>query len=135
METRLMKKVKIAFWALVVAFLGLIVYQNQEFFLFRNRIGFNLGVIEPYTSPAIYNAVLFLGCFVVGFLLAYFSSLFDRFRANKIVRQLNATIEAQKKQIDSLTSELAQAKAHLPGNDAPLDVAATPPAEGRQAGL
>lgn len=130
-----MKKFKYIIWALVLVLLGIVGYQNQEFFLYRNRISLNLGVIAPYTSPEIYNAVLFLGCFVVGFLVAYFSSLFDRFRSNKNIRQLNATIEAQKQQIDSLTSELAQTKIQLPRQDAPPGVESTSPAEGHQAGL
>jgi hypothetical protein len=100
-----MKKIKIVFWALLVAFVAILGYQNQEFFLYRGRLDLNLGVAGPYTTPELYNAVLFLAFFVAGFLIAYFSGLFERFRSGKVIKQLNAAIEAQKKEIDSLTRE------------------------------
>ena len=101
-----MKKVKIGFWVLLIAFLLLAGYQNKAFFLQKNAFGLNLYVTEAYMTPEIYNGVLFGVCFVAGLIIAYFFGLFDRFRANKTIKQLNTELESQRQQTDSLTTEL-----------------------------
>ncbi|MDJ0887014.1 MAG: LapA family protein [Desulfobacterales bacterium] len=101
-----MKKVKIGFWVLLIAFLLLVGYQNKAFFLQKNTFGLNLYVTDAYMTPEIYNGVLFGVCFVTGLIIAYFFGLFDRFRANKTIKQLNMDLETQRQQVESLTTEL-----------------------------
>ncbi len=101
-----MKKVKIGFWILLIAFLLLVGFQNKAFFLEKNAFGLNLYVSDAYMSPEIYNGALFAVCFTAGLIIAYFFGLFDRFRANKTIKQLNTDLENQRQQIESLTTEL-----------------------------
>ena len=58
-----MKKVKIGFWLIIVAFLLLLGYQNKVFFLQKHSFDLNVWVTAPYQSPEIHNAVLFASFF------------------------------------------------------------------------
>ena len=123
-----MKKVKIAFWILLIAFLLLLGFQNKAFFLQKNAFGLNLYVTEAYMSPEIYNGVLFGICFLAGLIIAYLFGLFDRFRFNKTIKQLNTDLESQRQQIESLTTELnafKNASAPLSDNPTAVDDEAT----------
>ena len=123
-----MKKVKIAFWILLIAFLLLLGFQNKAFFLQKNAFGLNLYVTEAYMSPEIYNGVLFGICFLAGLIIAYLFGLFDRFRFNKTIKQLNTDLESQRQQIESLTTELnafKNASAPLSDNPTAADDEAT----------
>ena len=101
-----MKKVKIGFWILLIAFLLLLGYQNKAFFLQKNAFGLDLYLTEAYMSPEIYNGVFFAACFLAGLIIAYLFGLFDRFRANKTIKQLNTDLDNQRQQVESLTTEL-----------------------------
>ena len=101
-----MKKVKIGFWILLIAFLLLVGYQNKAYFLQKNAFGLNLFVTDAYMTPEIHNGVLFGICFAAGLIIAYLFGLFDRFRANKTIKQLNTDLESQRQQIESLNTEL-----------------------------
>ena len=100
-----MKKVKIGFWLIIIAFLLLVGFQNTAFFLQKHSFDLNIWVTAPYETPEIYNAVLFGACFVVGLVIAYLSGLFERFKANKTIKQLTNTINDQKTQADQLRTE------------------------------
>jgi hypothetical protein len=105
-----MKKVKIGFWLILLAFLLLAGYQNKAFFLQKNSFDLNFWVTAPYQTPEIHNAVLFAACFLAGLLIAYLSGLFERFRANKTIKQLNTTMNDQKTQAEQLRSEIEALK-------------------------
>jgi hypothetical protein len=101
-----MKKVKIGFWVLVLAFLLLLGFQNKLFFLQKNAFGLNFYVGEPYMSPEIYNGVTFAVCFLAGLIIAYLFGLFESFRTRKTIKQLNMEIESQRKEMETLKTEL-----------------------------
>ena len=101
-----MKKVKIGFWIIVVAFLLLIGFQNEGFFLQKNSFDLNLWVAAPYHSPEIYNAVLFVGCFLAGLIIAYLSGLLERFKSNKACKQLHKTVAEQRSELSQLKTEV-----------------------------
>ncbi|MBL0716068.1 MAG: LapA family protein [Desulfosarcina sp.] len=101
-----MKKAKIGFWILMVAFLLLLGFQNKSFFIQKNAFGLNLYVTDAYMTPEVYNGVAFAVCFLAGLVIAYFSGLFERFRTNKTIKQLNADIERQRKETEALNIEL-----------------------------
>ena len=101
-----MKKVKICFWLIVVAFLLLVGFQNEGFFLQKHSFDLDLWVTEPYHSPDIYNAVLFAGCFLAGLIIAYLSGLFERFKANKACKQLHKTVADQRSELAQLKTEV-----------------------------
>jgi uncharacterized coiled-coil protein SlyX len=101
-----MKKVKIGFWLIIIAFLLLLGYQNKEFFLQKHSFDLNLWVTAPYQSPEIYNAVLFAACFLAGLVIAYLSGLFERFKSNKTIKQLNKTLADMRNETTQLRSEI-----------------------------
>ncbi len=101
-----MKKVKIGFWILVIAFLLLLGFQNKAFFIQKNAFALNLYVTDTYMTKEIYNGVTFAVCFMAGLVLAYLSGLLERFRSNKTIKQLNADIESQRQKLESLQTEL-----------------------------
>ena len=103
-----MKKVKIGFWLILIAFLVLVGYQNKAFFLQRHTFDINVWVTAPYKTAEIYNAVLFGACCVAGLVLAYLSSLFERFKANKTT-QVTAPVpdEPQAEDEDTVSASAA----------------------------
>jgi cell shape-determining protein MreC len=120
-----MKKIKIVLAILILAFIITVIIQNQGFFLSKQTIGLHLGVVDPYTSPEVYVAVIFVACFLAGLLIAYMFGLFEQFRKNKALKQLNATVDSQQKEISSLKMELEAAKAALtmtPGEEPPAKI-------------
>ena len=105
-----MKKVKIAFWLVLIAFLVLVGYQNQAFFMQKHSFDLNLWVTAPYQTPEIYNAVLFGVCFAAGLLLAYLGGLFERYKSGKTIKQLTAALNEHKTQTAQLQTEIEALK-------------------------
>ena len=117
-----MKKVKIGFWILVIAFLLLLGFQNKAFFIQKNAFALNLYITDAYMTKEIYNGVTFAVCFLAGLVLAYLSGLLERFRSNKIIKQLNADMERQRQELEALQTELnahKSAATPLPEEPAP----------------
>jgi uncharacterized membrane protein len=125
-----MKKVKYALWAVLLALVGIIIFQNQEYFFARQGFDVDLWVTGPYQSPEAYNIVYFLGCFLIGFFLAYLMGLADKYRAKKTVKKLNATIDAQLEKLSSMKGDLEGRKPKAPAStEAPKEAPPSAPAE------
>lgn len=105
-----MKKVKIGFWLIVVAFLVLVGFQNKAFFLQKHRFDIDLWVTGPYHSPDIYNAVLFAVCLLVGLAIAYLSGLYERYKANKTIKQLTKSLNDRQAEVEQLKTEVQALK-------------------------
>ncbi len=104
-----MKKVKIAFWIILIGFFATIVYQNQEFFLAKQSLVINL-LFQTYYMPETQNAVLCAAFFLLGFLIAYISGLTERFRSSKTIKGLNATNNTHREQAALLKKEVDMLK-------------------------
>ncbi len=104
-----MKRVKIAFWIVVIAFLALLFFQNQELFLSKNSLGINL-FISAYHSPDVPLAVFFVAFFLAGWLIAYSFGLFERFRVNKSNKELKKTLDSYQTTIETLKQEVEALK-------------------------
>lgn len=115
-----MKKMKIAFWILVFAFLGLIIYQNIAFFRAPLSLQLNLAV-KAYETPEFQIWVYFIGVFILGILLTYLFSLPAKFRAGKTIRSLNTTIGAQRDELAALKNEVAGMRSPSPAPTAPAE--------------
>lgn len=102
-----MKKIKLGFWLVIVVFLVLIIYQNQDYFKATRSLSLDL-IITQYYTPEIPNAVLFLASFLGGLLIAYIFGLLAQFRARKTIKNLNTTINSQIEMITSLKQQAAQ---------------------------
>lgn len=105
-----MKKVKIGFWLIVVALLVLVGFQNKAFFLQKHSFDVNLWFTAPYETPDIYNAVLFVVCFLAGLAIAYLSGLFERYKANKTIKQLTKTVNDRQAEVEQLKAEVEALK-------------------------
>lgn len=100
-----MKRFKYGLWAIFIALLGLLVYQNKDFFLAKYRLGLNLGFYQNETAE-LHNLVIIAAFFFLGMLIAYASSLFERHRAKKTIKTLQSTIDASSGTIAALKKEV-----------------------------
>jgi len=101
-----MKKATLIIWVIIFGFIALVIFQNQKFFLARQSLHLNLGIFEPYNSPDLPNAVIFLLFFFAGLLIAYLFGLSARFRAKRNMKRLNATIAAHISELSKLRGEI-----------------------------
>jgi hypothetical protein len=100
-----MKKVKIAFWIIVFGFVGLVIFQNKDFFMSESRLVLNLGFFY-YETPFLANAIFFVAFFLVGILISYFLSLFKQFKDAKIIKALKAKESSLVEAVASLERQL-----------------------------
>jgi hypothetical protein len=101
-----MKKFKIVLWVIIIAFVLLVFFQNKAFFTSKQSLLLNLFVTDAYQSPEIFLAVWFLAALVIGFLVAYFFALLDKFRTNKLIKGLTAKAEAQDQMLSQIKQEM-----------------------------
>lgn len=101
-----MKKVKIVFWVIVLVFAAVFVYQNKIFFMAKQSLSLKLPFLEVYHTPELPHAVIFLVFFLTGFLIAYFISLYERFKSKKTIKNLNTAAASQLEELATLKSEL-----------------------------
>lgn len=99
-----MKKAKIAFWVVIFGFIGLILFQNREFYMSRHSLGIDL-IFFNYHTPEIPNAIPFLGFFCIGLLISYFYSLIERFNSRKTIKKLSDSLSEAEKMLDTLKNE------------------------------
>jgi uncharacterized integral membrane protein len=116
-----MKKATLIIWMIIFGFIALVIFQNQSFFLAKQTLRLNLGVIEEYHSPAMPNAVIALIFFFAGLLIAFLFSISARFKANRTIKKLNATITAHNGQLTELKSEIDKLKGIEPPPEEPSD--------------
>ena len=108
-----MKNAKIAFWLILIGFLGLLGYQNYDFFMSQHGLRINLLFVQ-YDTPQVQNAILFLIFFFAGLLISYFITLFERFKSKKIIKTLNTALDMNQKQLEELKNEVHLLKGETP---------------------
>jgi len=113
-----MKKAKIAFWGILIAFVALLAYQNWDFFMSTHGLRINL-LIKDYHTPELQNAILFLIFFFAGLLISYFFSLLDRFKSKKTIKSLNNSLEQNQKILEALKIEMDALKVNSPSEPMP----------------
>lgn len=104
-----MRKAKIIFWLLILVILAVVFYQNQDLFLNEQYIGINL-LVKEYHADNIPNAIFFFAFFLMGLLIACFSSLAERFKSKKTIKILNAAIDSHHQEMSQLQKEVASLK-------------------------
>jgi hypothetical protein len=102
-----MRNLKIVLALVALGLAGLIIYQNMAYLSAPASLQMNLWLAGPYTV-GIPNAELILGALFAGFLISYFVGLSSRFKNNKIIKNLNATLDSQTETITALKSELSK---------------------------
>jgi len=101
-----MKKGTLIIWAIIFGFIALVVFQNQTFFLAKQSFRFNPVIFEEYQSPEMPNAVMVLIFFFLGLFIAYLFSFAKRFKANRTIKKLNATITSCNQEMTELRREI-----------------------------
>ncbi len=115
-----MKKIKLVFWLILIAFLALLTYQNWDYFMSQHGLRINLFVAE-YNIPPLQNAVLLLIFFFAGLLIAYFFTLFERFKSQRAIKSMTATLEMSEKLLDGLKKEIQTLKGEPSTPQPPAD--------------
>jgi uncharacterized membrane protein YciS (DUF1049 family) len=112
MERRRMKKLKAILWLIIIGLIGLIMYQNRDFFLLRHSLGIDL-ISTQYRSPELPTALYFIAFFLLGWLIAYLFSLMDRFRTGGTIKRLQQTIHSQQNDIQSMKRDVEALKPQI----------------------
>lgn len=124
-----MKKAKMAFWGIIVAFVALVAYQNWDFFMSTHALRINLIAVD-YQTPQLQNIILFLIFFFAGLLISYFSNLFERYRSNKTIKGLKTSLEQNQKMLEALKNEIDSIKGIRPDSaGTAAESEAEPPSE------
>ena len=105
-----MKKITLIIWVIIFGFIALLIFQNQTFFLANQSLRINLAVIEEYRSPELPIAVLFLVFFIFGILISYLFGFSTRFKANRTIKKLNATMASHNEEVAALRREINSLK-------------------------
>ena len=121
-----MGNLKTGLWIVIVGFVGLLFFQNQEVFLAKQPLRMDL-LFAKYQSPELPYVLLFICTFVIGFLISYFVNLSSRFKSKKFIKQLKSTLDAQQKELTSLKSEVDGFKAASVEQDKVAEIPLEPP--------
>ena len=105
-----MKQTKMVIWAIIIVFIGLIIFQNQEFFLSKQILHLNIGIVDVYESPQVFVAIVFLVFFIFGVIIEYLFSLPERFRTNKMLKKLKAINTSLENELNGLKRDVAGLK-------------------------
>ncbi|MGD9365673.1 MAG: hypothetical protein PVH87_08260 [Desulfobacteraceae bacterium] len=107
-----MKKLKYAFWFLLVVFFGLLVYQNLPYFTAKHSLQINLGIYQKNTPDLANGAIIaiFVGISVLIMMVFYFASRYESYRAKKAIKELRSGIEDSTNTISYLKQEVEQLK-------------------------
>lgn len=100
-----MRKVKFAFWIIILALFSVLVFQNLEYFITENSLILNLYFYNRETVP-VYNLVIIVAFFAFGLLISYTSSLLDRFRANRTIKELRAKVKSLQGALDQVKKDV-----------------------------
>ena len=102
----IMKKVKTAVWVLIIIFVVVLIYQNQQFFLLtKQSLSLNLIWVQ-YQTPEL-EIVYFCGIFfLAGLLLGFYFLTAYGFKTRKKTKALNNQVSEQTDKITSLEDEL-----------------------------
>jgi|GEM_PF-5390312 len=82
-----MRKLKFFLAVVLLGVFGLLIYENRALFGQWYAFDFNLFFYE-YKAPKLMVGVYFIAVFLLGFLIAYFSGLMEKYRLRRIIRSL-----------------------------------------------
>jgi uncharacterized membrane protein YciS (DUF1049 family) len=112
-----MKKLKYVFWLLLIAFFGVVIYQNWDYATFVNdNLKLNLFVynkpIPPLTNGAIIAICVGVGVLIT--MLFYLASRYEAYRAKKTIKALRKSMEESNKSVSELKQEVELLKGGSP---------------------
>ncbi len=102
-----MKNIKLFLGLIVLALIGLVIYQNRVFFSEEPALNLDLLLKSwHWTTSGINNISFWGGCFVIGLVISGFWGILSKLKSKKTIKTLNSTIESHLKMISSLKNEL-----------------------------
>lgn len=102
-----MKKIKLFLVLIVLILIGVVIYQNWNFFSEKPALTLTLFVESwHWTVSGIQNIAYWGGCLVIGLLITGFMGISSKLKSRKNIKSMNATIESHLKMISSLKNEL-----------------------------
>ena len=105
--SKLMKKIKYFLWLIILIALGILIYQNLDYFMAATALKFDLKISSwNWTIPELQNIALFAICFFLGFILAGFKWMILSFKFKKAFKTKDATIASLKEQLNTFKAEL-----------------------------
>ena len=110
LKGKFMSNLKTGLWIIIFGFIVLLFFQNQEVFFAKRTLHMDL-FFAKYQSPELPDVLLFIGTFVIGYLISYVINLSSRFKFKKHIKQLTSTLDAQQKELISTKSEIKGLKA------------------------
>ena len=106
-----MKKIKYFLWLIVLAVLGILIFQNLDYFMAKQALKFDLKISSwNWTIPELQNIAFFAICFFLGFILAGFKWMILHFKFKNAFKTKDATIASFKEQLSTLKAELEVSK-------------------------
>lgn len=102
-----MKTIKYLFWLIIIVLLGILIYQNLEYFMTTASLKFDLKVATwNWTIPELQNIAYFGICFLLGLVLAGIKGFAVKLGLKKVIKTQNAAMDSLNKQINLLKAEL-----------------------------
>ena len=101
-----MKNVKIAFWVIIVGFIIMFLFQNQDVIIAKQSFKLDLMVTDAYHTPELPNGLIYSFCFLTGFFIAFVAGLTDRLKSKKDIKNLKTANDSQLEEISVLKSRL-----------------------------
>lgn len=101
-----MKNIKIAFWVIIIGFIILLLFQNQDVIIAKHSFKLDLMVVDEYHTPELPNGIVYFVCLLTGFFIAFFAGFADRFKSKKNIKALKAANDSQLNEISALKSRL-----------------------------
>ena len=102
-----MKKIKYLLWLIILGLLGILIYQNLDYFMTTRALKFDLKIASwNWTMPELQNIAYFGICFLLGLILVGIKGFVVKLRLKKEIKTKDATVASLKEQVNTLKTEL-----------------------------
>lgn len=102
-----MKTIKYLLWLIILGSLGILIYQNLDYFMAPVALKFDLKVSSwNWTIPELQNIAYFGICFLLGILLVGLKAVAARFRFKKEIKTKDAALASLREKVNTLKTEL-----------------------------
>ena len=102
-----MKKIKYLLWLIILGLLGILIYQNLDYFMTTKALRFDLKIASwNWTMPELQNIAYFGICFLLGLILTSAKWFMANLELKKEIKTKNAAIVSLEKQLNASMTEL-----------------------------
>lgn len=101
-----MKTIKYLLLLIILMLLGILIYQNSDYFMAATLLNFDLGFKSAFWKLELQNIAFWGICFLLGLILAGSKGLIEKLGFKKELKTKNSLINSLNEQINSLQKEL-----------------------------